>query len=284
MSRALVLGGGGPVGVGWHAGLIAGLADAGVMLGDADTVVGTSAGSVVGAQLTSGHALADVVPPISTAPPWASSELRDGPVDIEELLASGAGDAVSEEVFVDHFGFLASSTWPETFRCTSFALDSGRFAIWDQDAGVELHRAVASSCSVPGLSPPVTIAGEGFIDGGAREMLNADLAVGHDIVVAVSCMALEPPDGVVPDLLAGLLPGVRQRLTRQSVLDALANIHDFDADGVIGKTDTGNHEPPYCIVMVQVKDGKWARVHPSKVGTFDCSKKNIAPLELDLTA
>jgi ABC-type branched-subunit amino acid transport system substrate-binding protein len=73
-------------------------------------------------------------------------------------------------------------------------------------------------------------------------------------------------------------------LTRESVLDALVGIHDFDADGVIGKTDTGNHEPPYCIVMVQVKNGKWTRVHPAKAGTFDCSKKNVAPLELDLTA
>ena len=209
MSRALVLGGGGPVGVGWHAGLIAGLAEAGVMLGDADMVVGTSAGSVAGAQLTSGRAMGDVVPPISTAPPWALREPADGPVDIEQLLASGAGAAVSEDAFVDHFGFLASPTWPRTFRCTSFALDSGRFAIWDQGSGVELHHAVASSCSVPGLSPSVTIAGEGYIDGGARDMLNADLAVGHDIVVAVSCVVLEPPTGLVPELLAGLLPGVR---------------------------------------------------------------------------
>ena len=53
MSRALVLGGGGPVGIGWQAGLLAGLADSGVMLRQADLVVGTSAGSVVGAQLTS---------------------------------------------------------------------------------------------------------------------------------------------------------------------------------------------------------------------------------------
>jgi hypothetical protein len=65
---------------------------------------------------------------------------------------------------------------------------------------------------VPGLSPPITFAGGHFIDGGARDMLNADLAVGCDMVVAVSCIALEPPDGMVPDLLAGLLPGVRARI------------------------------------------------------------------------
>src|SRR4029077_12271193 len=42
--------------------------------------------------------------------------------------------------------------------------------------------------------------------------LNADLAIGHDVVIAVSCMALEPPEGATPEILAGLLPGIRQRI------------------------------------------------------------------------
>ena len=54
MTRAVVLGGGGPVGVGWESGLAVGLAEAGVALGAADLVVGTSAGSIVGARLPSG--------------------------------------------------------------------------------------------------------------------------------------------------------------------------------------------------------------------------------------
>jgi NTE family protein len=52
----------------------------------------------------------------------------------------------------------------------------------------------------------VTIGGQSWIDGGARDALNADLAIGHDAVVAVSCLALDPPTGSMPDLLAGLLP------------------------------------------------------------------------------
>jgi NTE family protein len=211
MSRALVLGGGGPLGVGWEAGLLAGLADAGVVLRQADAVVGTSAGSVVGAQLTSDRMLADVVPPISEAPPWALSESAAGPPDLAEMLARGGGDAVPEDEFVARFAFLRAP-WPETFRCTSFGLDTGQFVVWDQASGVELHRAVAASCSVPGISPAITIAGTRYMDGGARDMLNADLAVGHDIVVTVSCMALDPPEGLVPDLIAGLLPAVRERI------------------------------------------------------------------------
>src|SRR5277367_4517725 len=54
--RALVLGSGGPIGIAWQAGLLAGLAEAGVDLADADFIVGTSAGSFVGAQIAMGKA------------------------------------------------------------------------------------------------------------------------------------------------------------------------------------------------------------------------------------
>jgi NTE family protein len=49
----LVLGGGGITGIAWELGLLAGLAAANVDLLSADLIVGTSAGSVVGAQITS---------------------------------------------------------------------------------------------------------------------------------------------------------------------------------------------------------------------------------------
>src|SRR5260221_14766975 len=55
-SRALVLGGGGPVGIAWESGLVAGLAQAGIDLGQADFTMGTSAGAFVGARLALGAA------------------------------------------------------------------------------------------------------------------------------------------------------------------------------------------------------------------------------------
>ena len=57
MAKALVLGGGGVAGIAWETGVLLGLSRAGVDLTDADLLVGTSAGSVVAAQVATGVAL-----------------------------------------------------------------------------------------------------------------------------------------------------------------------------------------------------------------------------------
>lgn len=51
---ALVLGGGGSAGHAWLIGVIAGLADAGLDVTHADTLLGTSAGSTAAAQISGG--------------------------------------------------------------------------------------------------------------------------------------------------------------------------------------------------------------------------------------
>src|SRR5438105_8572480 len=56
-TRVLVLGGGGVAGVAWELGILTGLHDAGVDVRGADIIIGTSAGSVVGAQIASGTGL-----------------------------------------------------------------------------------------------------------------------------------------------------------------------------------------------------------------------------------
>ena len=58
--------------------------------------------------------------------------------------------------------------------------------MWNKEAGVGVKRAVASSCAVPGVFPPITIKGRRYVDGGMRSPTNADLAKGYDAVIAVS--------------------------------------------------------------------------------------------------
>jgi NTE family protein len=212
MTHALVLGGGGPLGVGWQAGVLSALTEASVSVGDADFILGTSAGAIVGAQIAAGRPLSDLLVSMGQPAPWRVGEPGES-MDLAEMMATlDPANAAPEADWIAYFDYLCDRDWPVPFRCTSFSLTSGSFAVWDQASGVDLQRAVASSCTVPGLVSPVTINGESWIDGGARDALNADLAIGHEIVVAVSCMALEPPEGATPEILAGLLPGIRQRI------------------------------------------------------------------------
>ena len=217
--RALVLGGGGPVGIAWESGLLAGLARAGVDLGQADFIMGTSAGSFVGARLALGAETAGLADPIladaaraQTAPRPTSGGGRP-PADLSKLMtlmgevqAGGrdpdavrrdigqfalASETMDEAAFIATFGrsfaSLPDDAWPERgYACTAVDAVTGEFQFWTKASGVGVTRAVASSCSVPGIYPPVTLNGRRYIDGGMRSGTNADMAKGHERVVVVS--------------------------------------------------------------------------------------------------
>ena len=72
------------------------------------------------------------------------------------------------------------------FECVAVDAHDGSTKIFSRDSGVGLARAVASSCAVPGIFPPVTIDGHRYIDGGMRSLTNADLAKGYKVVIVVN--------------------------------------------------------------------------------------------------
>jgi ABC-type branched-subunit amino acid transport system substrate-binding protein len=71
-------------------------------------------------------------------------------------------------------------------------------------------------------------------------------------------------------------------VTRQNLLAGLQKLTSFDAGGIIGTTDIANKKTSGCYVLVQVKNGKFVRVHPTKKGTFDCKKSNYVLVKDDL--
>ena len=236
MKRALVLGGGGPVGIGWEAGLLVGLARSGVDIDRADAVVGTSAGSVVGFTLASGGDLTQATALVGAAQETQQADpaAAGATEDLEQLIstlaqAAAAPEAaeaaraglgtlalqsptISEERWLQMFGTFAGADWPESFACTAVDTESGRFQVWRKSSGVDVQHAVASSCAVPAIFPPVTIGGKRWMDGGVRDMVNADVAAGCDIVLAVSCIPLEIPEGFGIPALDLVLGATRAQL------------------------------------------------------------------------
>ena len=59
-------------------------------------------------------------------------------------------------------------------------------------------------------------------------------------------------------------------VTRANILDALRNLHDFDAGGMVPKIDIGAKIGTTCLVGMQVQGGKFVRVDPTEPGKFDC--------------
>jgi ABC-type branched-subunit amino acid transport system substrate-binding protein len=76
--------------------------------------------------------------------------------------------------------------------------------------------------------------------------------------------------------------GGNNALTRKAVLDAVKANHAFDADGMIGTTDVGGKVPSPCFALMQVQNGDFKRITPTKKGTFNCDKANVVTTKLDL--
>ncbi len=210
-TKALVLGGGGTVGIAWEVGVAVGLLEHGVDLRAADLLVGTSAGSVVGSFLALGFdptqvlAVQKAMAATSQQSPmqmdlegyqkvsavWQGARAMDQETSREIGSLALQSRGMDEAAWVGQFGLLVGSQggWPEKPLCvTAVDTETGELAVWDRSSGVPLHLAVAASCCVPGLFQPVTIGGRRYMDGGVWSGTHADQAAGHDTVLVVAPM------------------------------------------------------------------------------------------------
>ncbi len=201
---ALVLGGGGPVGGAWLTGVLAGLSEAGIDLSLADVVIGTSAGAVFGSRLRSGVPATDLYErqlsgadavrmPVTARQTarflWAALGSRDSDQSVKRLARAALRTRTGPESDVfDTVGTLLGDIrdWPEReLLITAVDAHSGQLEVFGSHSGATLLEAVAASCAVPIVWPPVTVAGRRWIDGGSRSTANLQVARGYRRILAV---------------------------------------------------------------------------------------------------
>ena len=245
VNLGLVMGGGGLVGIAWELGVLAGLQEAaGLDPTSAAVIVGSSAGSVAGAQAALGRDLIALVDSqLRTASRTAArtasdsvgatepdggaapSPARSVPQEVLDALMSATGSIeeraarigkmameadvpMQEDPYVESFrSFLGTDEWPTAdLRVTTAEAETGRSVVWGRGDGIGLVRAVASSCAIPCFFPPVSFGGKHYVDG-PRGGYMAGLAAQKSL------------DGI---LFVGPNAGMPASLSRQAELEEMA--------------------------------------------------------------
>ncbi|MEU8034568.1 patatin-like phospholipase family protein [Streptomyces sp. NPDC049099] len=216
LDRALVLGPGGRLGAAWTAGLTAGLRSFGVDLGEADLIVGTSAGAIVGAVIATGQDPARLATvPVRRSANASSAPYRPDPAATGAVfavlgdpgldpadarrrvgrIALETVDAEAEsQLIAQRAALIAADSWPRRpLLIPAVDAESGEPIVWDAAAGVPLVRAVAASSAFPGIEPPVAVDGRRYLDGALRAGTNTDLARDARTMVVVDPLAHRHP-------------------------------------------------------------------------------------------
>lgn len=204
-----MLAGGGLAGIAWETGILRGIADESPETADAlrgsTVLVGTSAGSTVAAQLISNLSL-ETLFERQLEPSTAEINPNVGIEQITELFLTAMTQPGSKTEKLQRIGSVALSTetvpeivrreviehrlpeqdWPQrVLRISAIDIATGELVTLDRNSGVNLVDAVAASCAVPGVWPPVTIGGARYMDGGVGSTVNLEMAADCDVVVAL---------------------------------------------------------------------------------------------------
>ena len=203
----------------FHAGVLTGLAEAtGWDPRSAEIVVGTSAGSLVGALLRADLSPADLAARATDAPPepLPGRLPRDRPPRMASpgtlvraawppfrpvrpgALAAAVLPAgrVPTELIAAGLRPLFTAGWPaRPLWVCAVRLDTGRRVVFGREGapdGVDVADAVAASCAIPSFFEPVTINGARYVDGGVHSPTNADLLAASDLdlVIVSSSMSV----------------------------------------------------------------------------------------------
>jgi len=178
-------------------------------LAGADLVVGTSAGSILGAQVCS-----DNLPKFAALMRFAvrtrlfeylRNDAKPKPTaDRARALFEDAAEGGKDTVLgIGHAALAAQAPsqyalfaqvialtrhlrWPSaSLRTTSYDTYTGERHVYSSRCGVPLVKAVAASASVPGLMQPVQLGPHRLMDGGLVSGANSDLAIGAERALVI---------------------------------------------------------------------------------------------------
>jgi NTE family protein len=251
MHVGLVLGAGGVIGLAYHAAALAAIEhDLRWDPRSADVVVGTSAGSLIGALLRAGVPPSDLsavtvgatarsspaevaaalsdrpefpavklgsflarprLPSASLVAAWARRPWRLDPIAaLASVLPDGTLDLAEHSSMIER---ILGDDWPdEDLWVCAVRQDDLRRTVFGRDRLAPLSQAVCASCAVPAYFRPVPIDARPYIDGGVRSPTNADVVRRrHDLDLVI---IVSPMSG--RDLgLVGVGNLVRRRAHRQ---------------------------------------------------------------------
>ncbi|MFF4291366.1 patatin-like phospholipase family protein [Streptomyces sp. NPDC001633] len=220
LDRALALGAGGPVGAAWMAGLACELCRGGVDLSEADLIVGTSTGAIIGAVLATGQDPVRLATPVRTAdatPPQVDGHRLGEAFAVLGGAASNpdearrrvgqialAAETGPEQAHIARMRAMAGADqWPHRkLLITALDAETGKQEVFDRASGAPLPCAVAASTAFPGIYPPITINGRRYMDGSMRSATNAGLAAGARTLVVIDPQAHLFPHDLHQELAA----------------------------------------------------------------------------------
>lgn len=178
---ALVLGGGAFHGMA-HVGVIKVLEDEGIPI---DLIVGTSAGSMVGALYADSPHIDPLIPlALATSPKdvfdFSLFRSREGFVSGKKLQNYLTDNLKVTEIEDTEIPYIAVTTDIEKGR--SVALKAGPIA-----------PSVNASCAIPGIFEPVKMYGTTFVDGGVLDGIPVNIAMESNptVIIAVSIMSFD---------------------------------------------------------------------------------------------
>ena len=194
-------------------GLLAGLEQQGLDLTKYDSLIGTSAGATVAAQISSSLGIQElyqrqrdeakqkheITPAVNLfkilLKLLPALIVKRNVIKFRQAIGkmAAASKTVSAEqrrqVILDR---MPQHEWPQVeIKILAIHATSGQLRVFTKQSNVDFVDAVTASCAVPGIWPSVNINCENYYDGGIRSSENADYAKGAKTALIISPLGLQ---------------------------------------------------------------------------------------------